>query len=175
MTQISWTNLLFIVGSHLLALAAIAWIVWVDTSPWTIGLGCLWVAMCGLAITGGYHRLFAHPTYRASRIVRAFYLLFGAASVQNSALKWAADHRTHHARTDHEQDPYNIRRGFWWAHIGWVVHRAPSHAAFVRRLGGDPLVRFQDRFYLPLALLFGALLPAAIGAAWGDALGAFLV
>src|SRR5262245_24855787 len=114
MSHLSWTNVLFIGCAHLLALAAIAWIVWISASPWTIGLGCLWFGLCGVAITGGYHRLFAHPTYRACRGLRAFYLLFGAASVQNSALKWAGDHRRHHAQTDHEQDPYNIRRGFWW-------------------------------------------------------------
>ena len=45
-----------------------------------------------------------------------------AASVQNSALAWSADHRLHHARTDSDSDPYDIRRGFWWAHVGWVLH-----------------------------------------------------
>ena len=60
----------------------------------------LWFACCGLAITGGYHRYFSHPTYKANAFLRAFYLMFGAASVQNSALKWSADHRVHHAKTD---------------------------------------------------------------------------
>jgi stearoyl-CoA desaturase (delta-9 desaturase) len=177
MTRISWTNLLFIATAHLMGLAAIAWVAWVYTSPWTIGLGLLWFALCGLAITGGYHRLFAHPTYRASRIVRAFYLLFGAASVQNSALKWAADHRMHHARTDREQDPYNIRRGFWWAHIGWVFFRDPEHgpARNVKDLQADPLLRWQDRHYVLLAIVVAGVVPLVLGSVWGDALGALLV
>ena len=177
MTHISWTNLLFIVGAHLLGLAAIAWVAWVYTSPWTIGLGCLWFALCGLAITGGYHRLFAHPTYRASRVLRAFYLLFGAASVQNSALKWAADHRTHHARTDREQDPYNIRRGFWWAHIGWVFFQDPEKGPVsnVKDLAADPLLRWQDRYYVLLAIVVAGVVPLLLGSVWGDALGALLV
>ena len=48
----------------------------------------------------GYHRLFAHRTYRASPPVRWAMLAFGAATFQNSALSWSADHRAHHADTD---------------------------------------------------------------------------
>jgi len=177
MSRISWTNLLFIACAHVLALGAIAWIVLVRASPWTLGLGGLWFALCGLAITGGYHRLFAHPTYRASRGLRAFYLLFGAASVQNSALKWAADHRTHHARTDGEQDPYSITRGFWWAHIGWIFFRDPERGAprRVKDLVADPLLRWQDRHYVLLAVVVAGIVPLLIGSAWGDAIGALLV
>ena len=58
--------------------------------------------LCGLAITAGYHRLFAHRTYRASPPVRWAMLAFGAATFQNSALSWSADHRAHHADTDHD-------------------------------------------------------------------------
>jgi stearoyl-CoA desaturase (delta-9 desaturase) len=177
MTHLSWTNVLFIVGAHLLALAAVVWLAVVGASLWTIGLGCLWFALCGLAITGGYHRLFAHPTYRASSVLRAFYLFFGAGSVQNSALKWAADHRRHHARTDREQDPYNIRRGFWWAHIGWVFFEDAEKGAVrnVKDLAADRLLRWQDRHYVLLAVLVGGVLPLLLGCAWGDAIGALLV
>jgi stearoyl-CoA desaturase (delta-9 desaturase) len=182
MSQISWTNLLFLACAHLLALTAIAWLVLVCASPWTIGLGCLWFAACGVSITGGYHRLFAHPTYRASRVLRAFYLLFGAASVQNSALKWASDHRTHHARTDREADPYNIRRGFWWAHIGWIFFKDPAKKDPAKRapqnvkdLAADPLVRWQDRHYVLLAIAVAGVVPPLLGSLWGDALGALLV
>jgi stearoyl-CoA desaturase (delta-9 desaturase) len=177
MTHLSWTNILFIVCAHLLALAAITWVATVCVSPWTIGLGCLWFALCGVAITGGYHRLFAHPTYRACRALRAFYLLFGAASVQNSALKWAADHRTHHAKTDRAQDPYNIRRGFWWAHVGWIFFEDAGRgtARNVQDLAADPLIRWQDRHYVFLAILIAGVVPLLLGSVWGDALGALLV
>jgi stearoyl-CoA desaturase (Delta-9 desaturase) len=67
---------------------------------------------CGLSIMAGYHRLFAHRTYRAVAPVRWCLLLFGAASFQNSAAAWSADHRAHHADTDGEGDPHAIGRGF---------------------------------------------------------------
>jgi stearoyl-CoA desaturase (delta-9 desaturase) len=176
-TRFDWTNFLFVIGAHLVAVFAIVYLTVFHFSWWTIGFAVLWSVLCGVSITGGYHRLFSHRSYKASGPLRALYLTFGAASVQNSALSWAADHRAHHANVDGDEDPYNIKRGFWWAHIGWVVTQANRrhHAALVRDLEADPLVRWQHRYYVPLAIAFGALLPAAIGLLWGDPLGAMLV
>ena len=176
-TRLNWTNFLFLTAAHLLAVVAIVYMAFVHFSWWTVGLGLTWGLLCTLSISGGYHRLFAHVAYKAAWPLRAFYLAFGAASVQNSALSWAADHRVHHSHTDSDQDPYNIRRGFWWAHIGWVVCRGErkGRGKLVNDLESDPLVSFQDRHYLLLATLFGALVPMAIGATWGDPLGGLLV
>jgi len=172
----SWVNLTFLVIAHLLAAFAIVYLAAIHFSWWTLGFGLLWGGCCGLSITGGYHRLFSHAAYQAHWLLRSFYLAFGAASVQNSALSWSRDHRIHHAHTDQDHDPYDIRRGFLWAHIAWVVHRAPARpATSTMDLERDPLVRFQHRHYVALAFLFGAVLPTAIGCAWGDPLGTLLV
>jgi stearoyl-CoA desaturase (delta-9 desaturase) len=175
--QRDWTNTLFIGASHLLAVGAILWLVLVEASPWTIGIGVLWYVLCGFAITGGYHRHFAHPTYRANVLVRAFYLAFGAAAVQNSAIRWSADHRRHHARTDKHEDPYNITRGFWWAHLGWVFYKDESKKTprFVDDLLSDPLLVFQHRHYVALAILMSLVVPGLLGLLWGDPIGAILV
>ena len=171
-----WENVLALAATHFLGLGAIAYCAFVAFSWWTVGLALLWFVLCMLSTTGGYHRLFAHRTYRGAASLRLFYLLFGAASGQASVLKWASDHRTHHARTDGEEDPYNIRRGFWWAHVGWLFYREASpERSNVRDLEADPLIRFQDRHYLSLLLGMGFLVPALLASAWGDAIGGFLV
>ena len=172
---IYWENILFLAVTHLAGLAGIAYAAFVHFSPWTLGLAVLWMALCMISTTGGYHRLFAHRAYRAVPALRLFYLLFGAASFQGPALRWASDHRIHHAVTDETNDPHNIKKGFWWAHIGWLFYRSPSHAEKSRDLQADPLVRFQDRLYLPLGTFFGLVLPAAIAWTWGDALGGLLL
>ncbi|MBL4771425.1 MAG: fatty acid desaturase [Planctomycetes bacterium] len=173
--RLDWTNTLFLAFSHLMAVAGIVWLSlhW----NWSIALlAMLWFALCGLSITGGYHRLFSHPTYKAIAPLRAFYLLFGAASVQNSALKWSADHRIHHKYTDKEEDPYNIRKGFWWAHIGWVLFQTPKiEQSIVDDLEKDALVRNQNRFYVLWALMGGVILPLVAGALAGDWIGGLLV
>jgi stearoyl-CoA desaturase (Delta-9 desaturase) len=138
--------------------------------------GVLYV-LSGLSITAGYHRLFAHRTYRASAPVRWFFLAFGAAAFQNSALAWSADHRAHHADTDGPDDPHAITNGVWWAHAGWLLRRRTA-SADVARLGdlwAIRSVRLQRRFYPAIAIALGLGLPTAIASTWGDPWGGVLV
>jgi stearoyl-CoA desaturase (delta-9 desaturase) len=140
-----------------------------------MGVAIVWYGGSGLSITGGYHRLFAHRSYRCRRMVSLFYLLFGAAAVQNSALTWACDHRRHHAHTDSDDDPYDARQGLWFSHIGWVLRDDPVRDyANVRDLASDPLVAFQHRFYPWIAVVMAGVIPALAGCLWHDPLGAFL-
>ncbi|MCA8981835.1 MAG: fatty acid desaturase [Planctomycetes bacterium] len=174
---LDWTNVLFIGTAHLLALAGVVWLIAMDFHWQTLVLAIVWLVFSSISITGGYHRLFSHPTYKASWPLRLFYLCFGAAGVQNSALKWSSDHRVHHAKTDTVEDPYNINQGFWWAHIAWILHRDDRQIdpAKVKDLMNDRLVVFQHKYYLPLAIVFGAVLPFSLGLLWGDPWGALLV
>ncbi|MGQ0697738.1 MAG: acyl-CoA desaturase [Panacagrimonas sp.] len=133
----------------------------------------------GLSITGGYHRLWAHRAYEARLPLRIFYMLFGAQSLQNSILVWASMHRVHHKNVDDvDTDPYSIRRGFWYAHMGWMLRDYPSQVqdfSNVRDLERDPVVMFQHRHYLGLALFMNLGLPGLIGLAVGDPWGVLLV
>lgn len=175
-SKVYWENLAVLAVTHLAGVAGVLHALFVRASGLTLGLAGVWLVLCVLSTTGGYHRLFAHRAYRAAKAVRIFYLLFGAASGQGSALRWAADHRTHHAHTDEEADPHSVRRGFWWAHVGWLLYRAPPpDFRNVRDLQADPLVRLQDRFYLPLAVGVGFALPTLLARTWGDPLGGLLL
>ncbi len=174
--EIDLVNTLFLGITHLLAPVAILYMILGQFSWWTFGLGFLYFALCGLSITGGYHRLFSHPTYRARGFLRFFYLFFGAASVQNSALKWSSDHREHHGEVDTEQDPYNIKAGFWWAHLGWVLVKDEKvELDNVKDLKKDKLVMLQHRYYILFVALSLIGLPYALGSIWGDPIGAVLV
>jgi len=132
-----------------------------------------------LAITCGYHRLFAHATYEARPALKLVYLLWGAMALQNSALLWSAGHRAHHRYVDDpERDPYCARRGFWFSHIGWMLRNYPSgkpDLSSVSELQRDPLVMWQHRYYLPLALSMNFGLPLLVGWASGDVVGTFLL
>jgi len=173
--RLDWANLLFLVFAHVAAGTGVWWAV-SHFNPWTMVLAGVWMLLCSMSITAGYHRLFAHRSYEAALWLRLLALLFGAASAQNSALRWVSDHRVHHAKVDRDQDPYNIQRGFLWAHIGWVVHRGGTvELNHVRDLQRDPLAMWQHRQYVPLAIGVGALLPLALAALWGDALGGLLI
>ncbi|MCO4322385.1 acyl-CoA desaturase [Aliidiomarina quisquiliarum] len=133
----------------------------------------------GLSITGGYHRLWSHRTYDAHPIIRVIYALGGALSLQNSVLHWASDHREHHKHVDHiDHDPYSITRGFWFAHIGWMLREYHAHRyndySNVRDLQQDPIIAWQHKHYLVLTLLMNIGLPLVIGVMLGQIWGALL-
>ncbi len=173
-SQLVWSSLIFIVVAHILAIAGIVHIV-TDFSWWTLGLGFLWYLFSGLSITAGYHRLFSHKSYEAHALVKLFFLAFGAACAQNTALKWCADHRVHHKFADQDSDPYSVRDGFWWAHIGWVFHKGCERPhVSCSDLEADPLVQWQAKHYIEIALFVAVVIPGALGFLWDDALGAIL-
>lgn len=133
----------------------------------------------GISITGGYHRLWSHRAYEARLPLKLFYMLFGAQSLQNSILIWSSMHRVHHKHVDHvDHDPYSIKRGFWYAHMGWMLRDYPGHAldfSNVQDLQRDPVVMFQHRHYLGIALFMNIGLPLLVGWASGDPWGVLLV
>jgi stearoyl-CoA desaturase (delta-9 desaturase) len=138
-----------------------------------IVLGILFYLLTGLSITAGYHRLFSHKAYDAHPFIKFLYLIFGAASFQNSILKWGSDHRRHHLKVDSEQDPYSIKEGFFYAHMGWVFLKQNSvvHERFAKDYYNDPLIMWQHKYYLLISVFVGILLPTFIG---GYFLGSYL-
>ena len=119
----------------------------------------------GMGITFGYHRLLSHLSFKAKWPVKLFSLIGDATAMQDSALVWSADHRRHHKHVDHEDDPYNIKKGFWHAHIGWILFKeklAPKMDN-VKDLQADKLVMWQHRWWIEIGLLVGFALPTAAG------------
>ena len=81
----------------------------------------LLVFLSMLSITGGYHRLWCHNSYDASPILELFYLFFGTMAAEDSTINWCRDHRTHHRNEEQPGDPYNINKGLFHAHVGWIL------------------------------------------------------
>jgi stearoyl-CoA desaturase (delta-9 desaturase) len=171
-----WTTIAGLGLIHLAGLAGLIWIV-VNPSIATLVLAVALYVPCGLSITAGYHRLFAHRSYHPAPPVRWALLTFGAATFQNSALSWSADHRAHHADTDGLGDPHAVTRGAWFAHVGWMFRRREASADLTRLkdLQAVRSIRIQHRFYLVFAIGVGLVLPMVVAAQWGDPWGGLLV
>lgn len=127
--------------------------------------------LTNLSITMGYHRLFSHKSYEAHPLLEGILLFISAGAFQGSALKWASDHRIHHRYEDTDKDPYSIKKGFWHAHMGWMMKNdsvnLPIQAPDLEK---NKLVVLQNKYYLILAILVGYILPTLIGACFGNAL-----
>jgi stearoyl-CoA desaturase (Delta-9 desaturase) len=72
-------------------------------------------------ITGGYHRYFAHRSYRLNRITQFVFAFGGLTAAQKGPLWWAGHHRNHHKFSDTTRDVHSPRDGFWWSHVGWIL------------------------------------------------------
>jgi stearoyl-CoA desaturase (delta-9 desaturase) len=122
-------------------------------------LGLYWLRM--FAITAGYHRYFAHRSYKTSRVFQFLLAFIGASSLQKGPLWWAGHHRHHHRFSDQEEDLHSPRRdGFWWSHVGWILsHRydaTPEH--LIKDFVKYPELRWLNRWHAVPGVLLAALL-----------------
>ncbi len=179
--RINWTNSSFLIGTAVVTCTAVPLYLWhYGVDAFQLAMFFAFFSATGLSITLGYHRLFAHVAFQARWPVRLATLVFGAAAFENCALAWVSDHRRHHKHVDHDEDPYDISKGFWHAHIGWILFKLNPAPPWdnVADLSKDRLVLWQQRFYVPIAVSVGFALPALLGFwhnGWLGALGGFLL
>jgi stearoyl-CoA desaturase (delta-9 desaturase) len=153
--------------------------------PLELGVMAGLYVMTALGVTLGYHRMFTHRAFEASRAFRAIFAVLGSMAVEGSVITWVADHRKHHAFTDQEGDPHSPHlsgpgfmgavRGLWHAHIGWLFETVGTaeRERFAPDLVKDRAVRVVDKlFFLWVAL--GLAIPFALGWIVGGGLGTAL-
>jgi stearoyl-CoA desaturase (Delta-9 desaturase) len=154
--SIDWWRVLPFVALHI-ALFSLFWVGW---SPFAVMFALLMYVVRMFAVTGFYHRYFAHKTFQTSRIAQFVFALIGATAVQRGPLWWAAHHRSHHVHADQPQDIHSPHQhGLLWSHLGWFL----SHANFktqvdrVRELTRFKELCWLDRFdsLVPIVLAFG--------------------
>ncbi|MHB8220172.1 MAG: acyl-CoA desaturase [Acidimicrobiales bacterium] len=118
-------------------------------------------------ITAGYHRYFAHRSYRLSRPVQLVMAIGGVTAAQKGPLWWASHHRRHHRSADTTGDPHTPNDGWWWCHVGWVLSHQSKRPdpALVTDLARFPELRFVDRYQAAGPWLLAGLCFAAAG--WG--------
>lgn len=184
--QVHWLNSIFLILTVVLTLTALPWFLWNhggDITWWVHGPLALFLFIaCGMSVTLGYHRMLAHLSFKASWPVRLATLLFGAAAMQASAMTWVSDHRRHHKHVDHDGDPYNITKGFWHAHMGWIMFKikfgSPADWENSPDLKSDRMIMWQHRNWVKIGLLLGFAMPTLVGYLVDGpigALGGFLV
>jgi stearoyl-CoA desaturase (delta-9 desaturase) len=179
--RINWITSSFLIGTAFLTVTALPVYLWHFGVDWfQLAMFGSFVVLTGFSITAGYHRLFTHRSYEARWPLRLLVLIFGAGAFENSVLMWTSEHRRHHKHTDHDEDPYDITKGFFHAHIGWLLFKLNPQPPFDNAvdLQKDALVRWQHRHIHTLAVVTGFLLPTLLGFlwnGWSGALGGLLI
>ena len=186
---IDWTNSIFIVGSHTLALVLGIWLITTAPSHWLIA-ATVWAllhAFIGSLSTTVYtHRLIAHNAAKNIHpAVHWFFCSFAQIfAVQGSVRRWAANHVIHHGvdrHGKHQLDPYSATwfedtpRNFLWSHIFTFFFKHPESTEFNKAFASKnyPALVWQDTYFPYLLFFWIALLPAGLGFALGGWLGLF--
>ena len=144
----------------------------------------MYVITC-LGVTIGYHRMLTHRAFEASRPFRAVISVLGSMAIEGSVITWVADHRKHHAFTDHDGDPHSPHlsgpgfwgavSGLWHAHIGWLFETVgqADRERFAPDLVKDKMLQVIDKLFL-LWLAISFAIPFALGWLIGGSLGTAL-
>jgi len=167
--RIDWMRSLPFIGVHLVCLAAF----FTGASWKAVGLCLALYVIRMFGITAGYHRYFAHRSYRTSRLFQFVMAWLGCSAVQKGPLWWASHHRHHHQHSDQEMDVHSPEReGFWWSHVGWILsskYEATDFSA-IKDFTKYPELRWLNRFHvIPGGVLAVAcfLLMGWQGLVWG--------
>lgn len=194
--HVNWLNTYFIIVVPMIGLVASYW---VNLQYKTAIFAVLYYFFSGLGISkftkreeqshedhklltiapaAGYHRLWAHSSYKASLPLKIFLAAGGAASVEGSARWWSSLHRSHHRYTDTEKDPYSVRKGLLYSHLGWMVMKQNPRRigrTDITDLNDDAVVVWQHRNYLKSVVTMALIVPTLIcGFGWGDFAGGFV-
>jgi len=167
----------FILGYHLALLIGLPiYLLYAMPAPGIWVAGLIVLSLCTLSIGGSYHRFYSHSCYRLNPVADAMLLFFATLTFQGSAIRWSHDHRKHHAHVDTDQDPYNIKRGFWYAHVLWLFEKEkPLDESLVRDLMKNRLAVFQHKYYAWLAIGSNVAVWLFTGWLLNDFLGAFVI
>jgi len=173
-----WVKSLPFFGLHLAAFSI--FFTSVHTVDW-IMCGALYVVRM-FGITGGYHRYFAHRTYKTSRPFQFVLAWLGCTALQKGPLWWAGHHRHHHKHSDTEEDVHSpISKTICDAHVGWVIDTANDETRW--QVLGDlkkfpELVWMNKWHWVPgltlIPLCFGVSLLGG-GTGWGGLAAGFFL
>jgi stearoyl-CoA desaturase (delta-9 desaturase) len=165
-SALSYSQTLPFILFHLATLISVFWF------PPTLPLIALCLATYTIrmfGVTAGYHRYFAHRSFKTGRVFQLILAFLAQSSAQQGVLWWAAHHRHHHKFSDHPEDLHSpLQSGFWWSHLGWIFARdhLPTRFELIRDFEKYAELRFLNRYPLIPIILMGIALFIIGGTPW---------
>lgn len=166
--QIRWPDFIAQVFVHVGSLYGLYYLIALKaqfyTYIWIVAL----VYASGVGITAGAHRLWSHKSFKAKWPLRVLLVFLFTIAGQRDAYTWAHDHRVHHKYSETDSDPHNAKRGFFFAHVGWLFLTPHPNVVEKRKtidmsdLEADKIVMWQKRYYIPLFATLVILLPVLV-------------
>jgi stearoyl-CoA desaturase (delta-9 desaturase) len=165
---IHYPSLIFLGAIHVMALVSLPFMYFHGIHAWEIVFYFMAYLLGGFGITALYHRAWTHNAVNFARPIEYMLATFAVLMIQMPARQWISTHIKHHKHTDHDDDPYNIQRGFWWAHFEWIIFAPVPPIEVPARLEGNPVIFWQERYYWHLTILLNVGIPIALSIAVGS-------
>jgi stearoyl-CoA desaturase (delta-9 desaturase) len=156
---LAWDAITFMTAIHAVALLAI----FPSNFSWKaleVAFVLYWLTAC-IGITLGCHRLVAHRSFEVPKWLEYFFVFCGTLSCQGGPISWIGIHRIHHKHSDTAPDPHDSNRGFWWSHMGWLMHEYRNHKdmpRYTQDIANDPFYQFCEKYFVPIQMVLGLLL-----------------
>jgi stearoyl-CoA desaturase (delta-9 desaturase) len=177
---ISYPFVTYLVLTHTLA----AWGVSVlgQVQPMTLLWAFVMYIIGGFGITAGAHRLWSHRSYKGTFSMRVIMMIFNSVAAQGSIYHWARDHRVHHKHSETRRDPHNASRGFFYAHVGWLILKKEDCVKEAGRkldmsdLLEDEVVAFQTRYAKLMQVFWAFVFPTVVASKlWNEFFAALFI
>jgi len=165
--------------THSVAIGTILYAISGSTTPETNTLvfAVIYYCVTATGVTAGYHRLWSHEAYDASPLLELGLMAGASGALQGSAIWWSRLHRAHHRYTDTDDDPYDSRRGFFFAHMGWMFFKKSKVPAgiSVKDLKQKSALTWQNRNFVWFGPFMAFLFPGIVAhIGWNDFRGGLL-
>jgi len=141
--RLNWRSSAPFLAFHLIPVA----VIWTGVPTGAVALCVALYFVRMFFITAGYHRYFAHRSYKLGRPAQLAMAVGGASALQKGPLWWAAHHRDHHRHSDTDRDVHSPIKGFWWSHVGWILcdRFSATERDRIKDFAEYPELRWLDR------------------------------
>ena len=161
---LEWATIAWLALLHVGAVAALFCFTWIGALT---ALVLFWLTG-SIGICLGYHRLFAHRSFKTFPIIEKALAIIGALGGEGSPLFWVSGHRKHHKFSDQDDDPHSPKDGLWWSHFLWLFPRTDPHPQqtfqrYAKDLYREPFHRFLHATFICWHFVLGFTL---FGTGW---------
>ncbi|XP_026500354.1 acyl-CoA Delta(11) desaturase [Vanessa tameamea] len=176
-TPIRWTSSTIITLFHIVVVLYNLHAITLDGAPlWkTLMFSLFCGGVSGFGVTAGVHRYWTHRSFKAKIPLQIIMMICFSHAGQNNIPNWVRDHRLHHKMSETSADPHDANRGFFFAHMGWLMMKKHPHVIregnkiYMSDILNDPLIKFHTKYFNVLKYLLCFILPTLIPVfLWGE-------
>src|SRR3989338_6243822 len=147
-------------------------------NPWALAGFLVLYSTVAFSFTAGYHRLWSHAAFKASKPLEALLYFFATAAFPGSLSVWSRAHAFHHDQVlKNPSSPSNsqLRQSqLWWTLLSDVSFKDLPPKTQAACAAPSAWIHKLDRLYPVLSLLSGLAVPTLLGTLLtGDAVASF--